>query len=947
MNSLKNSSFDRKKYEIAILNDKYFKKYENLVNYSFENFKYINRQLLFNYINHGDNLCNININMIFANIIYKYIQYKSNFKIGNSSFNYQYLILNKLLNEYKYNLDSILIITSIDSIITGISLLDKPIFADIYLLYDRNKELYTRDDYFNDIRDKFNKIKNVRDIYSFFHKQIYCDTLLKLKNDELPIIKKYEFVSCHFGYLKGLSIASSYTMLLNLPHIIGALSISLKSIKKNGKLIIFLSIININVPSVRKIILLLCYVFGNVKVVSDDINQNFFLGVPEYYIVCDNFKDNVDTSFINDLIDIAIDSTKYVYDICDAVNYYIDYSKKQQDQCLFYKYSPASKMSKLKNKSLRSSKSIKGGDFSISKFLQLNSNVKKTKKTLVKKSTNSKSIIIDKIVKIQYLEDINLKFFDIILNDPDTQYKSMIILNQLETIYINFYEKVANMITNFINIDENGIMTIPKEIIAQTNMNNIRNLINLYISNDIPYNKHILNILKEEEDEYTKHFYDLDNTINYTLIKYNDHSTKALLRDRFTNFKKCNGFSLDILNTYFENINLAYRVKENILTTLGLDRAPKIVRSAYEDFTRGMSDFISTRYGSKLPTPVISNAFVKLWEIFTIFDDLIPNIFIGKINNSKFRTFHICEAPGQMILSTKYFIKNKRKNIVDHDWYANSLNPYNKENITKYGKPFADNYNLMKNNPKKWIWGSDDTGDITKINNIKWYRNFILGEDRRGVGVDLIIGDGGLDTELDSILLQKLDLAQVIMVLACSRIGGSCVIKHFTPYIKRYIGTYKASGFFIGFLYLYYIAFQSVSLFKPYSSNPDSGEFYVIGEKFTGIDETDLEYLYKILDKFELNQGIIPLDSIPETFLLQIDSFLEKISKLNTMATEKQNLLLTCYKFDIDEKKTAKNKEHDIKIEKYLKCNNFLDPDNLQTILVARFNSWIKKYKFC
>lgn len=203
----------------------------------------------------------------------------------------------------------------------------------------------------------------------------------------------------------------------------------------------------------------------------------------------------------------------------------------------------------------------------------------------------------------------------------------------------------------------------------------------------------------------------------------------------------------------------------------------------------------------------------------------------------------------------------------------------------------------------------------------------------------MIVGDGGISTQsgigLDPLVLQKLDLAQVVMVLACSKKGGACVIKHFTPYIKKHTSTYAAAGFFIGFLYLYYLAFSEVNLFKPYTSNPDSGEFYVIGQGFLGVEDELLERLYKILERMELNQSIIPEDKIPETFVFQISGFLDRITNLNVMSIEKQNLLLTCYK-------DGQNP----KLKKYLKCDNFLDKDNLVNIQRPRFEEWIKRYGF-
>ena len=330
-----------------------------------------------------------------------------------------------------------------------------------------------------------------------------------------------------------------------------------------------------------------------------------------------------------------------------------------------------------------------------------------------------------------------------------------------------------------------------------------------------------------------------------------------------------------------------------------------------------------------------------------------------------------------MIITAKYFADRKRRNITNYGWRANSLNPNNTENkakFGKYGKIFDDKYGLMKKNYNKWLWGEDGTGDITKVVNIKWFVKYIkekwIGGDvkdgKNGINgmndkskLDFICGDGGLNTDNEPILLQKLDLAQVLVVLSCSSIGGSCCIKHFTPYIKRHLDTYDASGFFIGFLYLYYLAFEQVNLFKPYTSNPDSGEFYVVGRGFKGVSETHLNKLYKILDNYEFNNAIIEKDKIPETFVSQIEVFLEKISNLNTIGIEKQNLLLTCYKSNIEDKNDKRelrrkhNSKHKYdsqtkseKANKYLGCDTFLNEASMQDILVPRFKEWIKVYKF-
>ena len=85
----------------------------------------------------------------------------------------------------------------------------------------------------------------------------------------------------------------------------------------------------------------------------------------------------------------------------------------------------------------------------------------------------------------------------------------------------------------------------------------------------------------------------------------------------------------------------------------------------------------------------------------------------------------MCEAPGGFILALEYFLQKTQN--VSLDWKAQSLNPKNKLNIKKYGKkPFGDDFSLMKDFPDRWIFGDkkDDTGDISKSANIKFYNKY-------------------------------------------------------------------------------------------------------------------------------------------------------------------------------------------------------------------------------
>lgn len=449
-------------------------------------------------------------------------------------------------------------------------------------------------------------------------------------------------------------------------------------------------------------------------------------------------------------------------------------------------------------------------------------------------------------------------------------------------------------------------------------------------------------------------FYSLNSPIASSLIHYNDKTSKSLNRNALSNFKLCAPFAYDSFNNSFDDMNKSYEEQQTTKQNAGIkgNDLPQPIKYATEDFTRGLAYFLNLRY-PKLPVKV-SNTFGKLWEVLHKFKIMEGS---NKSNTKKsFKVFHICEAPGQMILTAKYFAETKYPNITNYDWRANSLNPYNSENKAKYGKkPFGDDYGIIKNNPKQWLWGADDTGDITNVRNIKWFMKYIRDkwlDKSKNEKLDFIVGDGGLNTNLPPLLLQKLDLAQVITVLACSSIGGSCCIKHFTPYIARHKGTYDAGGFFMGFIYLYYSAFEETTLFKPYTSNPDSGEFYVVCKGFKGIESEQLEKLFNILDGFTLHSAIIEKENMPETFTKQVNTFIELMSSMNTMATEKVNMLIKCYNNMKSNNKNKNNKNNNKKnmksdiTNKLLQCDKFLNSDNIETILVPRYNQWIKLYEF-
>jgi hypothetical protein len=66
--------------------------------------------------------------------------------------------------------------------------------------------------------------------------------------------------------------------------------------------------------------------------------------------------------------------------------------------------------------------------------------------------------------------------------------------------------------------------------------------------------------------------------------------------------------------------------------------------------------------------------------------------------------------------------------------------------------------------------------------------------------------------------------------------------------------------------------FNEFYLVKPLTSNPDSGEFYVVCKGFKGIEESTYEKLLNILDNFQVNICFFNKKDIPEEFINQVIS---------------------------------------------------------------------------
>lgn len=338
--------------------------------------------------------------------------------------------------------------------------------------------------------------------------------------------------------------------------------------------------------------------------------------------------------------------------------------------------------------------------------------------------------------------------------------------------------------------------------------------------------------------------------------------------------------------------------------------------SVKEGFARGISKYINEKYK---PSNKVSNAFVKLWEIYSTFDWLIVK------DKPITKMFHMAEAPGQWINTTNTYFKQHMPETAKYDWYANSLNAEHPK-IKGLISAFKNDYGLIKKYKDRWIWGADETGDITSPENIRWYGKYIV---EHFGSVDVVTGDAGLNTnEFGLEFLQKLEFAQMVMVACTSTPGSSCVIKHFLPYLTLHKEFKQASGFFMSFMYMYHLMFKEFHMFKPLSSSPGSGEFYLVANGFLGLPEDVKNILLEALGNFKLNHAIFERHDIPYWFVSKVSGFVNKLMQRNIDNDTAELELLKC----MNKKRTT------------LDCEYYFGP-KFRVVKEQDLEAWLTKYK--
>ena len=250
---------------------------------------------------------------------------------------------------------------------------------------------------------------------------------------------------------------------------------------------------------------------------------------------------------------------------------------------------------------------------------------------------------------------------------------------------------------------------------------------------------------------------------------------------------------------------------------------------------------------------MVTNAWLKMYEIISTHKNLVPK-------NKKIKTFSLCEAPGAFVSAINHYTFYLG---IEHEWYAQTLNMNETNAIQDY-------YGFIKSHPDRWLFGPKDnnTGDITSSDIIKSYSS-----DPRLEDIDFITADAGIHCEPTKLneqesILAKINMGQIVCILACLPVGKSAVFKTFLP---------MSEPLTISMMWLVTTLFENVNITKPNTSNSSNSEVYVVLEKYNGISKQNLTMLYQMLDDPNITSETL---FIPKNHMSFVKKYTEKIIPL-------------------------------------------------------------------
>ena len=320
--------------------------------------------------------------------------------------------------------------------------------------------------------------------------------------------------------------------------------------------------------------------------------------------------------------------------------------------------------------------------------------------------------------------------------------------------------------------------------------------------------------------EILQDMFSFKNIVNFKFNKYDAKLEMGIYKNQTT-------------TRLLKESMIKYDYAGHLIDTRHLDLYDKM-KKTIRYYEKSLSKHLYHEYNINVNNRPPSRAWIKLYEIYT------ETKLLEKITDETLKTFHVCEAPGNFILSTKHYLWMNTP-VKTYDWSAQSLK----------GADIYDDFGLISKYSTRWDFG-DGTGDIMKTKNIEHYT-------KKYKGAKLVTGDCGVAWGIPNI--EKLEIAQATAILGILGKGGNMLFKSYLPIVHPY---------YVGILYLLYQKFDQLIIYKPIQ-NEWSPEFYVVCKGFNGISDDEYQTMLKMVDDVNINTSLYPIDKMEKTFMLQLE----------------------------------------------------------------------------
>ena len=350
---------------------------------------------------------------------------------------------------------------------------------------------------------------------------------------------------------------------------------------------------------------------------------------------------------------------------------------------------------------------------------------------------------------------------------------------------------------------------------------------------DLPINP-IFDILKTKEEIINIFLNNIDEPIKYVDYKISIPKKTLKLGEFYTEETQ----QQKDFNNHHQSMQMIMDTRE---------------KGAYGDksfqlkYFRGLSHYLEKRF----KTSNLTQGGIKMYEMLKIHD------LIDK-EKETLRTFHLCELPGSFLFAIDLFLNNETK-VKDWHWTSQSL-------LNDVDEGFTNKFKLLDSHKESWNFGPLSDGNITKIENIKYYI------DHTNLGkANLITSDCGLDLK-HSHLTSKLLFATMLIVMCGCKKGANYLQKIYLP----------LNNLAISLIYICTNYFSNLYIYKPVI-NQFSPEIYLIFTDFRGIPVKNKEKLVSLYETY-LNKVDIEnfslVEKIPESFLDELLKGLLEFSEL-------------------------------------------------------------------